>query len=144
MLTFFLQVKALLPDTFESLSYLVEALPNGDTSPVHPFSGFVLNINVCTRIHRDWGDEEICLVLVLSDCSGGELCLQELGVILNLVTGDIVIFKSAEISHFNLHFLGRRASLVFHTDRAARSWARDRNGWQHNINMRSTLSHPLT
>ena len=134
-------MKELLPDTYETLSYLVEALPNGDTSPVHPFTGFVLNVNVSTRIHRDWGDEDVCLVLVLSDCSGGELCLKEPGVVLKLNTGDIVIFKSGEISHFNLHYIGKRASLVFHTDRAAWSWARDRNGWQHNVYMRSTNSN---
>jgi hypothetical protein len=63
----YFQVKELLPDSYESLSYLIEALPNCDTSPVHPFSGFNLNVNVSTRIHRDWGDEDICLVLVLSD-----------------------------------------------------------------------------
>jgi predicted 2-oxoglutarate/Fe(II)-dependent dioxygenase YbiX len=133
-------VKTLLPDSYGTLSFLVEALPNGDWSPVHPFSGFVLNMNVCTRIHRDWGDEDICLVLVLSDCSGGELCLKEPGVVLKLATGDVVLFKSSEISHFNLHYNGKRASLVFHTDRAARSWAKDRNGWQHNVYMLSTLS----
>ena len=41
-------------------------------------------------------------------------------------TGEVVIFKSAEINHFNLHYNGKRASLVFHTDRAARSWAKDK------------------
>jgi hypothetical protein len=133
-------VKVLLPETYETLSFLIEALPNCDTSPVHPFSGFVLNVNVSTRIHRDWGDEDICLVLVLSDCVGGELCLMEPGVVLNLKTGDVVIFKSSEISHFNLHYSGKRASMVFHTDRAARSWAKDRNGWQHNMYMLSTRS----
>ena len=58
---------------------------------------------------------------------------------LKLYTGDVIIFKSAEISHFNLHYAGKRASLVFHMDRAAKSWAKDRNGW-HNIHMLSTLS----
>lgn len=139
-LTYF-QLKELLPNSYETLSYLVEALPNCDISPVYPFSGFVLNVNVSTRIHRDWGDEDICLVLVLSDCLGGELCLMEPGVVLKLNTGDIVIFKSAEISHFNLHYTGKRASMVFHTDKMARSWAKDRNGWDHNIHMLSTCSN---
>jgi hypothetical protein len=134
-------LKELLPDSYKTLSYLIEALPNCDTSPVHPFSGFVLNVNVSTRIHRDWGDEDICLVLVLSDCVGGELCLLEPGVVLKLNTGDIIIFKSADISHFNLHYTGKRASLVFHTDKAARSWAKDRNGWNHNMYMLSTCSN---
>jgi hypothetical protein len=136
-----IQVKELLPDTYETLSYLIEALPNCDTSPVDPFSGFVLNVNVSTIIHRDYGDEDICLVLVLSNCLGGELCLMEPGVVLKLNTGDVVLFKSAEISHFNLHYTGKRASIVFHTDRAARSWAKDRNGWQHNMYMLSTHSN---
>ena len=134
-------MKELLPDSYEILSYLIEALPNCDTSPVHLVSGFVLNVNVSTHIHRDWGDEDICLVLVLSDCVGGELCLLEPGVVLKLNTGDIVIFKSADISHFNLHYTGKRASLVFHTDKAARSWAKDRNGWNHNVYMLSTCSN---
>ena len=133
-------MKELLPDSHTTLSYLIEALPNCDVSPVHLFSGFVVNINVSTRIHRDWGDEDICLVLVLSDCVGGELCLMEPGVVLKLNTGDVVIFKSSEISHFNLHYFGKRASLVFHTDKAARSWAKDRNGWNHNLYMLSTNS----
>jgi hypothetical protein len=138
-LTYF-QLKQLLPDSYETLSYLVEALPNCDISPVYPFSGFVLNVNVSTRIHRDWGDEDICLILVLADCFGGELCLLELGIVLKLSTGDIVVFKSAAISHFNLHYTGKRASMVFHTDKSARSWAKDRNGWDHNIYMLSTRS----
>jgi hypothetical protein len=124
---------------FDKLEYLVSLLPNCDTSPVHPFSGFVLNINVSTRIHRDWGDEDICLVLVISDCQGGELCLVEPGLVLKLYTGDFVIFKSADISHLNLHYVGKRVSLVFHTDKSGRGWAKDRNGWNHNIYMCSTI-----
>jgi len=58
--------------------------------------------------------------------------------VLGMQSGDVIIFKSAKISHFNLHYIGKRASLVFHTDRAARSWAKDRNGWDHNFFMRTT------
>lgn len=64
----------------------------------------------------------------------------EPGVVLKMKMGDVILFKSAEISHFNLHYSGKIASLVFHTDRAARSWAKDRNGWQHNMYMLSTRS----
>lgn len=85
------QLKELLPDSYVTLSYLVEALPNCNISPVYPFSGFVLN-NVSTCIHRDWGDEDICLVLVLSNCLESKLCLLEPGVVLKLNSGDIVIF----------------------------------------------------
>ncbi|KAF8148574.1 hypothetical protein BJ912DRAFT_837932, partial [Pholiota molesta] len=67
------QLKALLPDTFESLAAFTDILPCSDLSPVYPFGGFVVNINCTTRIHRDYGDHDICLVIPLSDCTGGEL-----------------------------------------------------------------------
>ena len=50
---------------------------------------------------------------------------------------DAVIFKSSEISHFNLHYKGRRSSLVFHSDKMAAGWVENRNGWDHNIFMKT-------
>ena len=44
------------------------------------------------------------------------LCLEELGIKLDLANGDVVIFPSQKISHFNTHFKGERVSIVFHTD----------------------------
>ena len=114
-------------------------LPYNAVSPAHPFSGFVLNLNVTTLIHRDGGDKELCVVLVLSDCVGGELCLKEPGVVLDLRLGNLVIFPSTKISHFNLHFAGKRASIVFYTDKEIERWASDQNGWRHNVYLR-TLS----
>lgn len=90
----------------------------------------MVNLNVTTSFHRDTEDQDICMVLVISECEGGELCLYEPGLVLELKCGDMVIFKSVEISHFNLHFKGKRASLVFHSDKFGKSWAKDRNGWQ--------------
>lgn len=95
-------------------------------------------MNVTTRIHRDRGDQDICLILVLSDCKGGDLCLMEPGLVLQLDHGDIVIFPSADISHFNLHYQGKRASVVFHSDRAGANWVKDRNGWKENSSMHTT------
>ena len=114
-------------------------LPYNAVSPAHPFSGFVLNLNVTTLIHRDGGDKELCVVLVFSDCVGGELCLKEPGVVLDLRLGNLVIFPSTKISHFNLHFAGKRASIVFYTDKEIERWASDQNGWRHNVYLR-TLS----
>lgn len=134
-----IQLETLLPGTFEELSILVERLPNSGVSPVYPFAGYVLNMNVSTRIHRDIGDQDICLVLVISDCEGGELVLLEPGLVLDLQNGDAVIFTSKDISHFNLHFVGRRASLVLHTDKCAKRWVKDGNGWMRNICFRSLI-----
>jgi hypothetical protein len=101
-------------------------------SPAHPFGGFVLNINVVTGAHRDFKDLKICLVLVIGDHIGGELCLVEPGLVLQLRNGDMAIFPSGRITHFNLHYTGTRASVVLHSDYAGKKWGESRNGWTHN------------
>jgi hypothetical protein len=75
---------------------------------------------------------------VISDCEGGELCLYEPGVVLELKNGDVVLFDSAALTHFNLHFKGFRASLVMHSDKAAEAWIGNRNGWKNHVDFRST------
>ncbi|KJA24319.1 hypothetical protein HYPSUDRAFT_136399 [Hypholoma sublateritium FD-334 SS-4] len=135
------QLRALLPETYAALSLFVEVLPCSDVTPIYPFGGFVININVTTRIHRDHGDHDICLVISISDCLGGELCLFEPGIVLDLRSGYSVIFASAAISHFNLHYKGIRASIVLHSDRGGMDWVVDRNGWAHNIFMRTHMSN---
>ncbi|KAF8878972.1 hypothetical protein CPB84DRAFT_1852209 [Gymnopilus junonius] len=49
------QLRILLPDVYIELEVSVNHLPNCGTTPVYPFAGFVLNINVSTRIHCDVG-----------------------------------------------------------------------------------------
>ena len=41
----------------------------------------------------------------------------EPGVVLDLHIGNLMIFPSTKISYFNLHFAGKRASIVFYTDK---------------------------
>lgn len=117
------------PGIYKELSIFADVLPGKDASPAHPFSGFVLNLNVVTRSHRDVKDYSICLVLVIGQHVGGELCLVEPGLVLRLQNGDAVIFPSGKITHFNLHYQGTRASIVLHSDRAGKAWADDRNSW---------------
>ncbi|PPQ79776.1 hypothetical protein CVT26_012365 [Gymnopilus dilepis] len=130
------ELARLIPDTFRVISHFVDVLPANEPSPVYPFSGFVLNINVTTRIHRDWGDQDVCLLLIIRDCQGGELVLVEPGLVLDLAHGDMVLFTSSRISHLNMHFVGKRASLVFHSDKASAGWIRDRNGFQESLFMK--------
>ncbi|KAF9043139.1 hypothetical protein BJ165DRAFT_1322658, partial [Panaeolus papilionaceus] len=99
-----LQLKTLLPDVFSILEITVDAMPMGETLPMHPFTGFVVNLNVTTLIHKDKCDKEICLVFQISDCTGGELCLLEPGLVFRLRSGDGVVFRSNQVSHFNQHF----------------------------------------
>lgn len=109
-----------------------DVLPSDDLAPAYPYTGFVLNFNVTTSIHRDWKDLSLCCVLVISseDCQGGDLCFEELGVVLGLKSGDMVLFNSSKLSHFNLEYEGERCSVVFHSDSGLNAWLHNnRNGW---------------
>ena len=130
----------MLPDIYKELELYADILPSSAVSPVHPFGGFVVNINVCTKIHRDVKDKDICLVFVISQCSGGELALREPGIVLDLQDGDAIIFNSVRLSHLNLDYSGYRASLVFHTDASSDGWVNGRNCWSHNVFMRTNES----
>ena len=118
-----------LPEIYQDLSIFADVLPGNEASPVHPFGGFVLNINVVTRAHCDVKDLHVCLVLVIGQHTGGELCLVEPGLVLRLRNGDMALFPSGCITHFNLHYKGIRSSLVLHSDGAGKAWADNRNHW---------------
>lgn len=91
----------------------------------------VINFNACSLIHRDIQDLALCVIIPLmtENTEGGDLCLGEAGLRLEVTTGDMVVFPSNHISHFNLHYKGKRGSLVFNSDRHASSWMQNRNGW---------------
>jgi hypothetical protein len=125
-------MEVLLPEKSMELSKWIEQLPYNDISPAYPFSGVVVNTNIATRAHRDPGDDEICMVLTISDCVGGDIVLFELGLVIETRSGDAEIFRSTDQTHFNLDFNGLRASLVLHSDRAGKRWNDDANGWAHN------------
>lgn len=82
----------------------------------------VLNINCSTNIHRDPKDQTLCIVVPFGDFVGGELVLEELGLVLQLTHGDIIAFLSGHVSHFNLHFEGQRGSFVLHSDSHLANW----------------------
>jgi len=127
-------VEKLLPGEVKNLKKWCSILPLNDQSPVHPFGSVVINFNAATRRHQDCRDyEKICLVLVIKrNCTGGDLVLEDLGVVLDLENGDVVIFRSADITHFNMDFKGERASLVLHSDGAGKESVEQRNGWEGN------------
>jgi len=132
----FSKIKELLPEEYEVARQFADVLPGDGVSPAHPFGGFVININVCTKIHRDWHDHAFCLVLVISDnCKDGDLCFSEPGIRLELRSGDMVIFDSKRLSYFNRTYQGEHASIVFHSDGAGKQWVENRNGWAHSLYM---------
>jgi len=150
-----------LPDSYEKLTHYANCLPGDEFLAGYPFGGIVLNLNIATKIHRDPEDLDLCLIIVISECIGGELVMVEPGLVLGQRNGDMMAFPSGDISHFNMDFLGYRSSLVFHSDAASESWAgppsngkdsipemstrrstgksgRVRNGWSNNIYLCST------
>ncbi|KAF9001417.1 hypothetical protein BDZ89DRAFT_1081836 [Hymenopellis radicata] len=112
------QMRILIPD-FTVLDAYIDFLPGCPQPSVYHFGGVVVNFNACSRGHRDHGDQNICLVL----------SAHEAGLVVRTYTGDSLVFQSCRITHFNLHYTGKRASIVFHSDRDGSAWAKDRNGW---------------
>ncbi|KAG6371355.1 hypothetical protein JVT61DRAFT_9557 [Boletus reticuloceps] len=126
-------LKSQLPEEYEMIAQFSTILPENASCPTHPFTSLVLNINACTRVHRDSGDLHFCLVMPIGQFQGGSLVLVEPGLVLDLRQGDFAVFQSCDVSHFNLNYIGRHASLVLHTDRGMETWRKNQNNWSHNI-----------
>ena len=122
-----------LPMEYQNIKVFVDVLPLNDNPTAYPFPGFVLNLQVSTDGHLDSGDDTICVVIPFGDWTGGAIVLYEAGLVLDLSAGDVLIFPSYKITHFNLHFAGVRCSLVMHSDKHGSSWVEHRNGWQGHI-----------
>ncbi|KAJ3748212.1 hypothetical protein EV360DRAFT_57030, partial [Lentinula raphanica] len=121
------------PDQFKEITGMIDIIPLHDLSPVKPFTSFVLNLNVTTLLHKDVGDKSGCIVLSIGSHTGGELCLLEPRLALQLRHGDWVVFPSQHYTHFNLHYSGVRASLVIQSDKEGTSYEKNGNGWDMNI-----------
>ncbi|KAJ7181625.1 hypothetical protein C8R43DRAFT_869657 [Mycena crocata] len=125
----YLQIRRFLPKEYDELVVFVSKLPLNERSLAYPFGGFVINVCVATRGHRDRFDKRFCVIIPLGEWTGGELCLYEAGFVFRLQPWDILIFPSCDLTHFNLHFTGVRLSLVLHSDKFGDNWGRDGNGW---------------
>ncbi|KAJ6492444.1 hypothetical protein C8R47DRAFT_1319303 [Mycena vitilis] len=117
------------PDEYQDLSIYCDVLPMNPACPSYPFGGFVLNLRASTWAHRDHGDKMLCVVIPFGRYTGGQLCLYEVGFMFDLQAGDVLIFPSCDITHFNMHFTGKRGTLVLHSDRQGDAWVRDCRGW---------------
>jgi hypothetical protein len=104
-----------------------------EAAPSYPYTGFVINLDVMTQAHRDHKALKGCIVMAFGDFRGGELVLYEPGLVVELKNGDMIVFPSEKITHFNLHFEGRRGSVVFHSDVENDEYQKDFNGWDGNI-----------
>lgn len=150
-----------MPESYKTLTGYANCLPGDEFLAGYPFGGIVLNLNNATKIHRDPEDLDLCLITVISKCTGGDLVMLEPGLVLGQRNGDMIVFPSGDISHYNMDFIGFRSSFVFHSDAASESWTgppskgeehipemstrrsagknvRDRNGWSKNVFLRSS------
>jgi hypothetical protein len=128
------QMQRRFRNEFDELSIYCDALPMKAACPSYPFGGFVLNLRVSTSAHRDHGDKKLCVVIPFGQFQGGQLCLYEIGLKFDLRLGDVLIFPSCDLTHFNMHFSGKRGTLVLHSDRQGDEWVSDRRGWSEYIN----------
>ncbi|TFK58372.1 hypothetical protein BDN72DRAFT_782173, partial [Pluteus cervinus] len=119
----------LLPEEYPVWVTYANSLPLAGIPAAYPFTGLVINFCVSTSAHRDHNDEGLCAVIPFGEYDGGQLCLFEPGLVLDIKPGDIVIFPSADITHFNLHFNGERGSFVFYSDKRMADWIEGCNGW---------------
>ena len=120
-------------EIYDDLVPWIEKLLLNAYAPTEPWSGFVVNANCASWAHRDLGDDKYCMVIVASDCTGGDLVFHELGLVFSAHNGDASLFQSVSLIHYNLDFTGIRGSLVLHSDKAGDRWKKDSNGWQNNI-----------
>jgi len=111
-----------LPQEYDILIKLVEILPGKPDSPVTPSLSLIININVVMLRHRDAKDKLLCLVLVVGCFTGGGLVMKEQGLVLDLEHSDFAVFASGNTTHFNLNYVGKRVSLVLHTDGGFDRW----------------------
>jgi hypothetical protein len=126
-------LKAKIPEHYDYIEVYCDSLPFNDAPEARPFTGIVVNFCVSTDGHRDTTDILLCVVIPFGRWEGGELVLHELGLVLKLHPGDVVVFPSGKITHFNLHFTGERGSVVLHSDGRGDRWLNNRNGWGNHI-----------
>ncbi|KAG1744090.1 uncharacterized protein EDB91DRAFT_1029250, partial [Suillus paluster] len=70
-----------LQEEFELLMEVMSVLPGNFSPPVAPFVSLVININMCTKAHRDSLDRHLCLVIPIGHFEGGALWLLENGLV---------------------------------------------------------------
>ena len=122
-------VAELTPSEYIVIKAFVDVLPLNHSPITYPFASMVLNVQASSKAHKDQRDKIYCVTVPFGQYTEGELVFYEPGVVIEAVVGDIIIFPSCNITHFNLEFEGIRCGLIFYSDKHGEDWARFRNGW---------------
>jgi len=126
-------VAQLTPSEYIQIKAFVDVLPLNHSPTTYPFGGMVLNIQASSTAHKDHRDKIYCVTVPFGDYKDGELVLHEPGLVIEANVGDIIIFPSCDVTHFNLDFEGIRCGMIFYSDRHGDDWVRFRNGWKNHI-----------
>ena len=103
-------------------------IPNIETN-LSFFKSFAINFGLqeeansdlirqgATDRHKDQNDclYAFCAVVVFGDFEGGDLALSEIGLVIEIKYGHIILLRSSLLEHFNTKVLkGKRDSIVFY------------------------------
>ena len=93
------------------------------------FKSFAINLSItdendelnsirqgATDPHKDKHDCKygFCVIVVFGKFEGGDLVLSEIGIIIEVKCGFIILIRSALLEHFNLKVLKNRFSIVYY------------------------------
>jgi hypothetical protein len=131
------------PNEYRKIKAFVDVLPLNQSPTSYPFASFVVNVQASLEAHKDGGDDTLCVTIPFGKWTSGRLVLHEAGIVLDLSVGDVVIFPSCYITHFNLDFDGVRCSIVMFSDKHGKEWLRFRNGWNGHMVVKDTISYSL-
>ena len=120
-----------VPEQYALHAKFTDRLPNKIKAPAYPHSGYVLNVNVRTDIHRDEKDIASCIVHPFGTFVGGDFIMVEAGLVIRVVGSASILTDSKNITHLNADYKGIRLSLVLHSDEeGARFVDEDSYGWR--------------
>ncbi|KAI5982838.1 hypothetical protein EDD15DRAFT_2179883, partial [Pisolithus albus] len=77
-----LQLQSYLPQEYDILMELADAILKGYQPPALPFLSLTVNMNIHTEAHQDLMDKSICLVIPIGDFKQVPLVLVEQGLVL--------------------------------------------------------------
>jgi hypothetical protein len=118
-------IQSRFPELYSSFNI---DLPNIETN-LSFFKSFAINIGLqedekdnkvrqgATDSHKDTNDYlyAFCIEVVFGNFKGGDLNLDEIGIVMEIQGGYIILFRSALLNHFNSLVLnGKRFSIVFY------------------------------
>jgi hypothetical protein len=109
-------------DIIARIAYKLDPDYVSQLQKIHPlhrefsiFSYMVFNLTSGMKRHRDNRDFAYCWVFVFGEFSGGELEFIYLNTKIQLRPGDLICFKSAELYHQVMEYIGDRRSVVLTT-----------------------------